>query len=306
MKRWLEKRPIWLRLLLYSVALFLVAVVYAAIGEGVFHFDMDDAPRIADKVFMGGFMILVFIWNGLVIAVVVSIVKAVIARAKTKYTPPDVSVVKNSRRPDKIERRQLYDSDKEFQMRHADAPTTWGMVCMGLAFFPLGFFLMIRKLIEEKSRYYENGITVSVIGAVILVLSSLPTAAFCTQIEFEMISLIFLFPAVLGIGMITAGLLIRHKGKIQDDYMIVLKIDKITKLDEIAQIMKTDYAHTAAVIQRLIDNEQLKGAYIHHTDREVILPGISGKIALRCRGCGATTVLYSTDKHECAYCGAEL
>ena len=88
--------------------------------------------------------------------------------------------------------------------------------------------------------------------------------------------------------------------------MTILKIDRITRLDKIAQIMKTDYARSADVIQSLIDNGLLKNTYIYHRDKEVIISGISEKIACKCRCCGATTVLYGTDIRECVYCGERI
>lgn len=297
----------WLRYLLFSIALIFIMCAFMMIGEEVFHLDFDNMSRLADKIYFDIFIVMMFVWIGINIALVVSVVKTLIARSASKYTPPELPAGNENRRLKIIDRRRLYDSDHVMQFGAQSTPMSWPYVALFLLIMcPIGVFLLIRKVIEEKSRYYENGISMIMLGSVATCFSLPSLLAFFTQETFEKISLFFLVPAFLGLSMIVSGLVFRNKGKTRDDYMIVLKLDQITRLDAIAQIMKTDYVHAADVIQGLIDDESLKGAYIYHKDREVIMPGISEKIAVRCRSCGATTVLYSTDKHECAYCGEVL
>ena len=155
-------------------------------------------------------------------------------------------------------------------------------------FCPVGTFLAIRKIFEEKTRYYENGIRLIIFGGFLMLLSAPMLYAFVGQDTFDPISLFFVVPTSLGLLMLLSGVYFKHKGKVNLDYMTILKIDRITRLDKIAQIMKTDYAHAADVIQGLIDNGLLKNAYIYHRDKEVIISGISEKIACKCRSCGAT------------------
>lgn len=303
----MQKLPKWLRWLLISVGLFLCSTMVAFIAEEVLHLDLQNTPHFLDKVFTGLIIILVFPILAFFSAAVVSLIKLLIAKSTAKYTPPETTDEIPRKHSEKINVRRLYEADHVLRFRNAREPMTWPLVCMGLVVLcPFGIFLTIRKVVEEKTRYYENGISMIIIGAVPIVFTIWVPISFFVHDEFDWMSVVFLLPTLLGMLMILFGIVVWRKGKTNNDYMIILKVDQVTRLDDIARLMKTDYAHATNVIQNMIDNDLLRGAYIHHTDREVILPGISEKIALCCRSCGATTVLYSTDEHVCAYCGAEI
>jgi hypothetical protein len=111
---------------------------------------------------------------------------------------------------------------------------------------------------------------------------------------------------VCGAAFITAGILMKRTGRVNNAYMTAITIEHVTKIDTLAAMMKTDYSGVVKTVQRLIDSDLLKGAYIYHRDGVIIVQGVSERVAVRCRMCAGTTVRYKSDKNECVYCGAEL
>ncbi len=307
MKNIIRKLPLWLWCLIGSIVLFLIACLVMVVGAELLGLDFNNAPRLADKLFVALWAILLTASMLLFAAMVVFVVKGFTARAGNGYTPPQTVSGSTSSRRKRAAAAELYDSAVEMQLGTDTAPMTWLRVGVLMVFFcPVGVFLAIRKTVEEKAFYYENGSRLIVFGVAAMILSAPLFRVFFGADAFDSMLLAFALPFLLGLLMLSFGLLIRHKGRVNNDYMTILKIDRITDLDRIAQLMKTDYTHAAAAVQNLINSDLLKNAYVYHRDREVIIPGISEKIALKCGRCGATTVLYQTEKHECVYCGAEI
>ena len=277
------------------------------IGAEILDLDLNNPTRFLEKLFFGIFVVALMASMLFFAAMIVFIVKRLTSKTVDKYVPPQVSANAAASRPEKITSQMLYGKDDIMYLGNAAEPMTWLRVGVFLVFLcPMGVFLAIRKVIEEKTHYYENGQRLIIFGVIMMVLTAPMLYVPIKQDQFDPISLAFVIPLLLALLMLVFGFVFKHKGKVNNDYMILLKIDRITGLDEIARIMKTDYAHAAAVIQNLIDSDLLRDAYIYHKDRAVIIFGISEKIALKCKSCGATTVLYKTDKHECVYCGAEI
>ena len=102
------------------------------------------------------------------------------------------------------------------------------------------------------------------------------------------------------------GAWLRARGRREDLFRSLITVERLTKLDTLAQRAGTDYAGAASAVEWLIDADLLGGAYLSHNDREVIVPGISERIARRCPSCGGTTVLFANDRQICDYCGGAL
>ena len=193
----------------------------------------------------------------------------------------------------------------------SESVCSWGLVFLwfiiGLA--PVGIYYFIRKLLNEKYHIYENGLMSLLLGIVLIIFFSPMMIIILIESGFSDLfgaGLIFSVQTIIGIILIVCGIVYMHKGKQNAEYMIIITNERITNIDEISKRMKTTYAKSSRIIQDLIENGFLKKAYIYHKDREVIVPGISKKIALKCNNCTGTTVLYSNEEHICEYCGAKL
>ena len=253
------------------------------------------------------------------IALIVRAIKAIVKRSTAKHERlKEVSYNEINYSGDVEATRQTtserfsYNVDDTLHLDQSAPELSWGVVVLYLLIlFPVGVFFMVRKIIHERTHYYDNGIKMIIMGAVFMALTVpvillfLITGADNTK-SLIIVTMIPGVYAVFGAVSIVLGLIYKCKGKENETYMKAIVYEKITKIDTLAGIAKTSYSGAANVIQRLIDSDMLKGAYIYHKDREVIVPGISKKIAFRCKNCGGTTVLYANEKKECIYCGAEV
>lgn len=195
------------------------------------------------------------------------------------------------------------------------APVHWGGIILLLILLPpFGIYLLILKTTYEKARYSINSVWTIVIGVLLmlpslfwLVLFMATSGGFQGIIDsWSPLILFFFIGFPIGLACIVLGLVLHHLGKENDAYQRLILIEEVTDLYRIAERMHANYAHVTRVIERLIDYGILPDAYIFHRDHEVIVPGVSKKIALRCKNCSGTTVLYTNEERICAYCGGKL
>lgn len=209
-------------------------------------------------------------------------------------------------------KRFSYNKNDILRLGPDAKPLYWGFVVMFLLLlYPMGLFFMIRKVHHEKTRYFDNGVNMIITGGFfagvtlpIAVLLSYPWHNLSR--ENIMVVLLPLMVALFGVILIIAGTILRRKGRTNEEYMSLIVNERITNIREIAKRERATYAKATEQIQKLIDAGFLDGAYIYHRDHEIIVPGVSKKIALKCESCGGTTVLYVNEKRECSYCGAEI
>ena len=190
-----------------------------------------------------------------------------------------------------------------------NGPITWlKIVFFSFVLFPVGLYFMYRKIHFEKLKYYYNGMNTLIYGTTVFLLFgsfsiliglSAQTPPFILFIP----SLLF---TLLGLTEMIIGFVVKEIGKTNDKIIKTLFVDKITDIDEIAKIFKSNYFKTCKKIQGLIDSDILNNIYIHHKEREIIINGISNKIALKCKNCAGTTVLQENDERICCYCGAKI
>jgi len=180
-----------------------------------------------------------------------------------------------------------------------------------LVLFPLGIYYMIRKVSHEKKRYLSNGIIMTVVGSVFVVFSvpilSLLIATGADNLRsLLLLAVLPAAPLLTGLGMIISGITLQRKGHTYQKFLTLITEYEITNLDDFKVEFNMPYSKVTSTLQKMIDIGFLSDSYIYHKDRELIVPGISKKIALKCKTCMGTTVLYSNEERICAYCGGEL
>ncbi len=202
--------------------------------------------------------------------------------------------------------------NKTFRANPSAQDATWPVVIVLLfTLFPMGIYLLILKTTYEKARYFANGVRLIVLGAVMaaptlgFILLLLATGADDARTLWMLVGFAGV-PCLVGLFCFVFGWILRRRGLENDAYRRLILVDRVTDMEDIARRMHTDYAHATRVIERLTSSELLPDAYLYHRDHELIVPGISKKIALRCRHCSGTTVLYSNEDRICAYCGGAL
>lgn len=243
-------------------------------------FLMELFPTVGMWIIMGGTLVLM----GLFIALVVHLMKKLVSYA-----------VRNAR-----------------YRRTAHEDYSWGQVAAAMAILPpLGLFYVIHKTGREKEIFFLNGVKLTVIGGTLVLLTLPPILLVFVTGTDDPSGLWFLlfFPGaytLLGAVLILLGIRVICRGRVNDRLLHLTLEEKITRMDRLCAHTGMTYPKVTARIQWLIDNELLRGAYIYHKDKEIIIPRISPRIAIKCRTCAGTTVLYANDERECVYCGGRI
>ena len=264
----------------------------------------------------------ILMFNAFEIALIICAVKALIRRAQGDHTPPPVRAYRAADSGVRVDDRPVdggagqsvyvYNRDGDFRFQESATPLSWGLICLMLVLlFPVGFYFLVVKTLMEKGRHYRNGTTLLVLGALLLVpslgfvLLMVVTGADSRQALLAVIAPPCLLAAA-ALCFVVYGAWLRARGKREDLFRSLITEERVTDLDALAQRAGTDYAGAASVVGWLIDADLLGGAYLSHNDREVIVPGISQRIARRCPSCGGTTVFFANDRPICDYCGGAL
>ncbi|MBR4727832.1 MAG: hypothetical protein IK080_08090 [Clostridia bacterium] len=307
-----KKLPNWLRCLIGSIVFFLLASGAIMLFESM-GVDMNHPTGVIENLLLWVWILLLLASMGFFAGMIVFIVKAISAKATARDSSPKETVygktISEGRTNGRV-KYYHYNKDDTLHLKNATSDMTWGYVVTFLiVLFPVGVFFLIRKLIHEKTHYYDNGIKTIMLGCFVFV----PAVLFLISLLVSengappwMLLVIAVVASAAGLIALIAGFWLKHRGAMNNAFMSAITIDRITSIDTLSEKMHTDYSGAVRVIQRLIDAELLEDAYIYHKDRIVIVPGISEKIAVKCSMCGGTTVLYSSEKRECRYCGAEL
>ncbi len=287
------KRHPYFSWLLICMILFFVGVVFAMLGlESVSTFFVIATSCI----------LMVLVPTGLIR--LLQGIKDIAMSRKVKFEPKHLKVVD----PFGYTKRRMTHI---YRTSNGDK-VTWGSVTgMLVVFFPIGIYYLILKLMHEKDNSYSNGVKMLVMGGAFTVLTA-PVIIWlfiATFGDFPQMALMLGLPGsyfLIGIALLITGSILRHKGLVYEKYLILIMNYHVTKLDLMKSEFHTTYAKVTRQLNTMIELELLKNCYIYHKDREIIVPAISKKIALRCPSCSATTVLYSNEEHICAYCGGEL
>lgn len=187
------------------------------------------------------------------------------------------------------------------------APYSWGQVAAAFAIMPpLGLFYMIHKTCQERQILRLNGVKLVVIGSTVLLLTFPLILSILLARADAIILLVPGMYAVCSVVPIALGLRLLHQGKINDLFLDLILDEKTTRIDQLATHTSMTYAKVTKKVQWLIDNDLLSGAYIYHQDKEIIVPGISSRIAIKCKNCAGTSVLYANDARVCVYCGGPI
>ncbi|MCR4594179.1 MAG: hypothetical protein K5761_03905 [Clostridiales bacterium] len=248
---------------------------------------------------------------GSFIGLILCISNKIKMKVETKYQKPDINVYFGKN--DTHDSTNKYHNTYYYTYNHRvkgklESKYSWGSIVLTylIGLVPLGVFITLRKITDENEDYQKNG-TYSLLFGVILTINNVLISIYF--IAKGGLSYILVFPFVylaLGLSFLILGMAFKHKGKVYDKCLNLILNEKITDIDLLAKHMKLSYSQVCRIAYDLIENSFIEDAYIYHRDREIIVPGISNKIALKCDKCGSTSVMYSNEKHICDYCGEQL
>lgn len=287
MKEQKKKPPVWAVCLIGIAGTFLLTSLIGWLCEAVFGLSTD---RIAVLI-----MFPIFAHIGFWIALIVHLIR----KADLRTTRGAVASAQGLRVQHPV-----------YRTIGGDADLTWPRLIAGLVTLPpLGVYFLVAKTRFEKADYYLNGVRTILLG-VIVTLLALPMPVLILSEGYDPEDLMLLlymgFGVLLGLFEIAWGLFLRLCGRRNDRLLHCITVEKITQLDRLAAAMRQNTGAVMKEVRALIDCGLLTDAYYSVREREVIVRGISHRIACKCSGCAGTTVLRENEPRICDYCGAEL
>ncbi len=196
------------------------------------------------------------------------------------------------------------------------------IIFMMFFFFPLGIYLIYRRMTEDKTEILKYSKKVNALGCILIAIGIM---YIFVMLDSQVISegnnvgfLIFLIILFIGGGIKTlngAGKM-RKKGIMYKKYISLINGNQ-TNIDIIAESVFVTYETAVNDLQEMINVGFFPNAYINESIGEIILPGrpivieriieqpIRRKI-IKCPNCGASKEVLEGQSMKCDYCDSPL
>lgn len=222
-------------------------------------------------------------------------------------------------------------------MEQKRAPS-WGIAILLLFLcFPVGIFLIVKKMSIEKYYYVKNGRVLKNLGWGLLFLAFIYislgiSGAFQTE-DGRNVGVAFVVFAISIFGVGGAVSLIKgqsyvKRGLLYNRYVSIINAQNSLLIDNIAAAIPTSYDQAVNDLKNMIEIGYFSNAYIDLNRRELIMPESFRKEASvktdyniqfstekpseeqprskKCPNCGATNPIVPGAANECEYCGSPL
>lgn len=198
---------------------------------------------------------------------------------------------------------------------------SWGAITLWLIFFfPVGVFLIIKKVTNEKFSYIKNGKALKNLGLVLMFFGAIYLIMSITD-DVAMLTAFFIFGG-LGVLSFVKGNQYIKKGNKYNRYVSIINANNNTLIDNIAAAYPTSFEQATEDIQSMLDDGYFMNSYIDLNRRELIMPQRSVSVnvtvnqnttrtetqptSVKCKNCGATNKVVHGVANECEYCGSPL
>ena len=203
---------------------------------------------------------------------------------------------------------------------------SWPAIIIALlVFWPVGLFLIIKRISLDKKTAMVAGKLIKIIG---IVSCSFALLGFLVSISdgFDSADVgMILFFGIAGAVLLRLSNKIKKEADSVKQYLSIIVNGGERQLDAIASATGKDYDIVKKDVQKMIDKGFLKNAYINENTREVVLasaaapatanignifanntaPAAAQTRVVACPCCGANNTI-SGDIGECEYCGSPL
>lgn len=212
---------------------------------------------------------------------------------------------------------------------------SWPVIIIMLCiFWPVGLFLLIKRLSLDKKASLTAGKVVGILGGCCYAFAILGIIA-CSSSGFDSDDVGFiLFFAIAGFALRRVSKKTKKEAESVKQYLAIIVNGHVRQLDSIAATTGKSYDVVRADIQKMINKGYLKNAYINEGTRELVLPDLApatptavpaannsdyipvqvpavnapaqpvGRM-VSCPCCGANNTIYGASG-ECEYCGSPL
>jgi len=207
-----------------------------------------------------------------------------------------------------------------------ESKNSFGIIILLLiCFWPVGLFMLYRRLTSDKTDLMRNSNVMRNFGIGFIAFAVL---AFTGEISnlingtgqdilFGMV--LWLLFAIGGVLMIWKAGEIKTKAQNYRKYIDLVVNQSIASIAEITRITQFAPQQVNDDLQKMIDMEFFRGAYIDHQDNRIVLP-VKAKVvessthadnhpvapgrAVHCDSCGANSVILIGQIDACDYCGS--
>lgn len=207
---------------------------------------------------------------------------------------------------------------------------SWPVIIIMLCiFWPVGLFLLIKRLSLTKKASLVSARIAGILGAISYAIAALGViACLLNEMTAQDAECIFFF-AVVGFALRRAAR--NGKKEVEDvkKYLSVILDGRICRLDSIAAAVGKSPDMVQVDIQKMIRKGYLKNAFLNENTRELILPDMVSVVTpaannteytpvrtfsadtrpvgrmVTCPCCGANNTIYGASG-ECEYCGSVL
>lgn len=209
------------------------------------------------------------------------------------------------------------------------------IIIMFFLFFPVGIYMLVKKMIDEKSNYIKNGKSLRIFGVILIGIGIMYlilgiAGELKTEDGSSVVGGIIMMLLIFGGGGVFA--LYKAQGYIKkgtkyNRYLSIITSDQSTSIDNIAATYPTTYEQAVEDLQSMINDGFFPKARIDLNQRELIIPGENSfvnapvnqefanppaanlnaqPITVKCKNCGATNTIVPGTANECEYCGSPL
>lgn len=211
---------------------------------------------------------------------------------------------------------------------------SWGLIIfMFIIFFPVGIYMMVKKVTTEKHNCIKNGKALKVFGwssfvmGTIFVMTVLDGSLKYEETG-EVVSFSDIFPVIAFFYIFSGVCILKGRKYVKlglkyERYSAIVNSGKIYSLEGIASAFPIDYKTACKDLQEMIDAGFFPFSYIDLERKMLITPETpsarkdsgkqdvsgmgSGKAkVIKCPNCGATNAVYSEAVAKCKYCDSLL
>lgn len=199
--------------------------------------------------------------------------------------------------------------------------TSWGWIVFWcILFWPVGIYLLVRRLGSDRTAVLKNSGTVRIISIVLVVLGVLSMfSAFSssgTIGTFFYGVLLFVLPGVL---LYRKSQSMKYEGEKFQKYIAIVINQGEKSIEKISLAVGVSKQEAQEDLQKMIDHGYFQNTYIDAAASEIILPDRKNRDlvayeqekqknyrAVTCQSCGAQGKIAEGQTRKCEYCGSLL
>ena len=201
---------------------------------------------------------------------------------------------------------------------------SWGIIAlMFFLFFPIGIWMLVKKMTDEKFNYIKNGKSLKIlawilIGFAVMYLIMGITGELETEDGSSVVGGVIVMLMIFGGGgafaLYKAYSYIK-KGTKYNRYVSIINSSNDTLIDNIAAAYPTSFEQAAKDLQSMLDDGYFMNAYVDLKRRELIMPPKATTVnvavnqntspsygqptSVKCKNCGATNTVVPGTVNEC-------